>query len=317
MSTSIYYPKAPCSLKDIAGKLCPSGFNQADYEEALLSTNFRLGGLSQLIPPNKPITTPNSQSVNRIDTSRLESCTIQQQQTLSKLSHQIGGSAVMGLSRMLWDTKIPSAVGDLNTFGSNGMGAAMAASNDILAAIDRYDQAIKQYEDLKNHRAPPRMVNAAKQRAQRFFTEMNALFHRKSIGYLNNNEFKMRQVTNAAGRKVWESIPVANTTDVTKLANFARFGRVAGPGLIVLDGYLRANKVNHMRKNNDSAWKREAFVQSGAFTAGIIVGAAIGALLLATPVGLAIAIVAGGAAGLGVDYISQNLFGNLYDLVSR
>ena len=118
----------------------------------------------------------------------------------------------------------------------------------------------------------------------------------------------------AAKRKVWESIPVANTTDVTKLANFATFGRVAGPGLIALDGYLRANKVNHMRKNKDSAWKREAFVQSGAFTLGIAAGVFIGAVLLATPAGLAIAIVAGGVAGVGADYVSQAFFGALYDL---
>ena len=72
-----------------------------------------------------------------------------------------------------------------------------------------------------------------------------------------------------------------------------------------------------MRKNNDSAWKREAFAQSGAFTLGIAAGAIIGLAIVATPVGLAIAIVTGGAAGLRMDYLVQNVLGNVYDSVSR
>ena len=127
----------------------------------------------------------------------------------------------------------------------------------------------------------------------------------------------MRQTTNATGRPVWESIPVRDTADVQKLARFAKVGRVAGPGFILLDGYLRANSVHHAWKNGDPAWKREAVVQSGAFAGGIAAGAAIGFVIALTPVGLAVAVVAAGAVAVGSNYLLKGIFGDLYDLVTE
>ena len=197
------------------------------------------------------------------------------------------------------------------------MGAAVAQSDKLLGAINKYDLANKHYEDMKNHRAAPRMVNAAKLRAKAAFTEMNQILYSRSLNYLNNNNFKMRQTTNAAGRTVWESIPVRDTADVQKLAKFAKIGRVAGPGFILLDGYMRANNVYHSRKSGDPNWERKAFVQGGAFAGGIGAGVAIGMVMALTPVGLAVGIVAAGAVAVGADYAIKGFIGGFYDWVTE
>ncbi|WP_339804108.1 hypothetical protein [uncultured Marinobacter sp.] len=123
----------------------------------------------------------------------------------------------------------------------------------------------------------------------------------------------MRQTTNAAGRTVWESIPVADTADVRKLTRLAKVARVAGPGVIVFDGYLRASSVHHSWKNNDLNWQRKAVVEGTSFGAGILLGAAIGTVIAFTPVGLAVGIVVAGSAAVGADYFIKGRVGKLYD----
>jgi len=317
MPSSIYYPNRVCSSRDIAKMSCPSDLSPEDFERRLLAANGRPISTSNLCAPHKPLLLPNARRDDSVDISQVLSCTPEQQHTLSHLSHYAGGAAVMGMADFLWDTRLPDVMGDLNTFGGNGMGAAVAQSNRVLDAINRYDIANKRFEDLKNHRAAPRMVNAAKLRADAAFREMNQVLYCRSLNYLNSTGFRMRQTTNGTGRPVWESIPVRDTADVQKLARFAKVGRVAGPGFILLDGYLRANSVHHAWKNGDPAWKREAVVQSGAFAGGIAAGAAIGFVIALTPVGLAVAVVAAGAVAVGSDYLLKGIFGDLYDLVTE
>lgn len=313
MASSIYYPRTVTSSQQIARNTCPADMTSEEFEHKFLSENRLSAGSNSICPPNRPLAVPSSDRSDTVSIGPIQACTPEEQNTLAHLSQYAGGAAVMGLADMLWDTKIPDVLGDLNTFGGNGMGAAVAQSNKVLGAINKYDHANKHYEDMKNHRAAPRMVNAAKLRAQAAFKEMNQILHAKSLNYLNNNSFRMRQTTNAAGRTVWESIPVRDTADVQKLTRFAKIGRVAGPGFIVLDGYLRANDVYHSRKNNDPNWERKAVVQSVSFGAGIGAGIFIGAVIAFTPVGLAIGIVAGGAAAVGADYLVKDLVGRVYD----
>ena len=85
----------------------------------------------------------------------------------------------------------------------------------------------------------------------------------------------------------------------------------------MLDGYLRANAVYHMRRNGDPEWKKEAWVQTGSFAVGLAVGAGIGLAVAFTSAGLLIAIVAGGAAGLGVDYGSRAFLRTTYEKLAR
>lgn len=313
MPSSVYYPRTVTSSHDIARNSCPTGMTSEAFEQRFLSANGHPSGSPCICPAHRPVVVPSGDWDNSVSIAPLRACTAEQQLTLSHMSHYAGGAAVMGLADLLWDTRIPDVVADLNTFGGNGMGAAVAQSNKVLDAINKYDLANKHYEDMKNHRAAPRMLNAAKLRAQSAFKEMNQILHAKSLNYLNNNTFRMRQTTNATGRTVWESVPVRDSADVQKLSRLAKFGRVASPGFIVLDGYLRANNVHYSWQNNDPNWERKAVVQGVSFGAGIGVGAVIGMVVTFTPMGLAIGIVAAGAAAVGMDYLVKDGVGRMYD----
>ncbi len=313
MSSSIYFPRTVISSKDVVRKTCPVDLVPEEFEKEFLAVNGKSTGSQCIFPPNKPLVVPTTGQRSSVCIAPLKACTAEEQQTLSCMSHYAGGVATIGLASLLWDTKIPDIVADLNTFGGNGMGAATASSSRILSAINEYDLANKHYEDLKNHRASPAMISAARTKAEVAFRKMNRVFNEKSLDYLNNNTFGMRETTNAAGRTVWESIPVRDTKDVQKLSKFAKVGRVAGPGFIVLDGYLRANSVHNSWKNKDSDWQRKAVVESVSFGAGIATGVLVGAVIAMTPVGLIVGVVAGGAAAVGMDYGVKEIVGWMYD----
>ncbi|QCF27190.1 hypothetical protein [Hydrocarboniclastica marina] len=313
MASSIFYPRTVSTPRKIAQNACPQNMAPDEFERRFLAANWQTASANSNCPPNRPVIVPSADQAADISISPLLTCTSEEQKNLFSLSQYAGGAAVMGLANLLWETRIPNVVGDLNTFGGNGMGAAVAKSSKVLEAIDKYDFANKQYQDLKNHRAAPRMVNAAKLRAGAAFKEMNQVLYSKSLNYLNKNTFGMRQTTNATGRTVWESIPVRDTADVQKLAKFAKVGRVLGPGVILLDGYIRANGVYHTWQSGGN-WEREAVVQGGSFFAGLGAGAVIGTVIALTPVGLVIGVVAGGAIAVGADYLVKDLINLAYDM---
>ena len=66
-------------------------------------------------------------------------------------------------------------------------------------------------------------------------------------------------------------------------------------------------------KNDDSDWKRHAAMQGSGFTAALFTTAMIGAVIAATPVGLAVGIVVGGLAGVGSDRLVKKAAGWAYD----
>jgi len=102
--------------------------------------------------------------------------------------------------------------------------------------------------------------------------------------------------------------------EVKQLANFAKHAKILGPGAILIDGYFRANHVNHLYNNNDPAWKRAAFVQGASFVAGIGAGIAIGMIFAPALGGIVLTVAIAGAAGIGADYATQKVMGTLYDL---
>ena len=315
MAQALLYSKTPRSLQSIAHATRPIGTEPEQYESRLLQANASHPNLNSTVTPFRPTILTEGDNARVTNLHRIQACPAENQAVLANLSLHAGGAATMGLASFLWETKIPDAIGDMNTFGGNGIGAAVAKSNPVLAAIGEYDHAVKNYEDLLNHRAAPRTLRGAKAHMERAFEAMNRQFNRAALPYLNNAEYKMRQTTTVTGKPVWESIPVRDNADVIKLEKLTKVGRIAGPGIIAIDGYLRANKVHHMRKENNPAWKREAFIQGGAFAAGIIVGAAIGTVVTLTPGGLIIAFIAGGVAGVTLDRIAQSGFGRLHDLM--
>jgi F0F1-type ATP synthase assembly protein I len=83
---------------------------------------------------------------------------------------------------------------------------------------------------------------------------------------------------------------------------------------ILLDGYLRYDKVNNMHKQKNPHWKREAVIQSAGFAGGILAGAGIVFLIGAAPLGLVVGIVAAGVAAVVADKLATGIITNVYDL---
>lgn len=81
---------------------------------------------------------------------------------------------------------------------------------------------------------------------------------------------------------------IVNQIEASKLGRLAKYSKVLGNGLTVLDFGMGANKIRTSYQKGGN-WEREMFIESSAFaSSAIIAGAAadVGALLLiATPVG--------------------------------
>jgi len=317
MTDFIYYPQSNNqTLSNIANDTCRNEAEQQDHLSALINANPRIASAAAPMSNRKPIIIPNGAA--SCGASQILNCTPQEHETLHTLSYALGGAGVMTLANLVWETKLPESIGYLNTFGGAGIGAGQSASNFILKDVANYDRLLAEYEDLKNHRGPNntgpkhRML-AKKAELDRAFQRMNNTLNRKGQAILHKNAFKTRETLNKTGRVVRESIPVSSVPEVKQLASFAKHAKILGPGAILIDGYFRANQVNHLYKNNDPAWKRAAFVQGASFAAGIGAGLVIGAIFAPALGGIILTVAMAGTAGIIMDKLAQTLAENTYD----
>jgi hypothetical protein len=197
---------------------------------------------------HSPIILPGDNNAN----IRIPHCTPQEHKTLSALSHMVGGAGVMALADIVWEvTK------DNGTTFNAGAGASVAkTSSFILNSIDSYQKELKIYEDLRNHGGVKTTLKRQEPKLRKAFKHMNETLDRKGQHFLHKHVAKTREVKNLNGRIVRESIPITSHAYVGKLANLAKIGKVAGPGMILLDGFLRYDKVSDMHKANNPQWQR-------------------------------------------------------------
>ncbi|ODB82667.1 hypothetical protein A3194_18020 [Candidatus Thiodiazotropha endoloripes] len=210
------------------------------------------------------------------------------------------------------DRILPIA-GTVNTFSSGAGAALLTSSVKLVDSIENYDGYLKQYEDLRNHKAAPVTIAKKEQELDRAFDEMSGALEDKKQPLLERNSFGTKENINQNGRVVRESVPVSNCDDAQKLMKFAKLGRIAGPALIVIDGVFRAKSVIENYNSNDPSWKREAVVQSVGFTAGMAAGVVIGAAIAFSPIGLVAGVVVGGAAAIGADIGVKVVAEKIYD----
>lgn len=314
MASSIYYPRNLCTPLDIANQFCPPGNTPEEFQQRFLSANHFLTAKSQC-PPSRPVMVPGAHQDSSLNLGPLNACTAEEQRTLAELGRYAGGSAVLGTAKLMADLRLNEIAGNMLSYGGGGISAASALSDKVLSAIHYYDTVNSEYQKLKNHRAAPSTLRSFEKVVERAFTKMNQELHARSLDYLNNQTFGMRQATTVTGRQVWESIPVADSLDVQRLSRFAKAARIAGPGMLVLDGGLRTHNVYQAHQTGDPNWKRMAVVEGGSFAAGIGMGVLIGAAIAFTPVGLAIGIFVGGAVAVASDHLFKRFFNFIYDLV--
>jgi hypothetical protein len=200
------------------------------------------------------------------------------------------------------NNQLLAIVGEINTFSGGAGGALFKSAEKIQKSIDSYDKHLKEYDDLKNHKAAPSTIARKEQELARAFDELSDTLEHKKQPLFERNSFGTKESVNLNGRAVRESIPVSSCDDAQKLMKYTKFGRIAGPVFIMLDGGLRTKSVIDKYNANDPTWKREAVVQSAGFVGGIGMGVIIGGAIALTPVGLVAGLVIGGIAAVGADH---------------
>ena len=309
MADFLYYPKTTQSLDEIGNRF---GFGETDdSKQSLYAANSRLKRPTTKNFNKSPIVLPGSHCKG----NKVPYCSTQEHKRLGTLSHQVGGAATLALAELVDEVKVPSFAGDLNTFGGNGIGAAAQASGFMVKDIANYDKLLKEYYDLKNHRAVPPTLMRKEAELKKAFKKMNHSLNQRGQQILQKYVSKTKQVLTSRGKVGFESIPISNQLDVQRLIQLARFGKVAGPGFILLDGYFRYDKVAAMYKQNHANWKREAVVQSAGFVAGIAAGAGIIFVIGAAPLGLVVGIIAAGAMAIIADKAATGLINKGYELL--
>lgn len=312
MTSSVYYPRTLTTLGDLSDQLCPKDESSDAFRQRFLSINGG-GTVQDRCAPARPVVVPSAGQSHSVSLGPLKGCTAEEQGTLAELSHYAGGAAVMGTARLVSQLRLNEIMANMMTYGGGGISAAAALSDKVLSSIHYYDHVNAEYQKLKNHRAAPSTLRTMERVVQRAFDKMNRELHARSLNYLNNTAFGMRQTTTVTGRQAWESIPVADAVDVQRLSRFAKAARIAGPGVVVLDGGLRTHTVYNAWQSGNPEWKRTAVVEGGSFALGIGAGVAVGLALAITPVGLVLGIVAGGAAAVGADNFFKRLMNMIYD----
>ena len=313
MSHLLYYPNSPVAAMDVAKSACLDSEQQNNLAEQIAHSNHSQN-VHAIQSPHEPMLIPSENPTCSIDSPLL---TPEEHKHLGAMSAAIGGIEVMALAELMNQTKILDRVSSAGTFMGGSSAGAVSTSNYVLHSIDKYDDALKQYELLKNHRAAPNTLHLESLKVQTAFNEMNHTLNQKGMNLLHKHAFKTRETRNLNGRIVRESIPVSNNTEVQNLRRFAQKARYAGKGLIVLDAGLRVNSVYHHYQSGKD-WKREAVVQSAGFAAGLTVASfVITALTVSTPFGLILLILAGGASAVAIDSFVKKLGGLVYDKLLR
>jgi hypothetical protein len=214
---------------------------------------------------------------------------------------------------LLQGDRLLTITGEVNTFSGGATTALANPSEKIINRIENYDGQLKQYDDLKNHKAAPSTLARKEQELARAFDELSGTLEYKKQPLLERNSFGTKESVNLNGRAVRESIPVSSCDDAQKLMKYARFGKIAGPVFIALDGVLRAKSVVDKYNANDSTWKREAAVQSAGFVGGIGMGMLIGSAIAITPVGLVAGLIVGGVVAVGADHGIKAVVEKIFD----
>jgi len=312
MADFLHYPKSQQSLEDVGNTICKTTMDD-EVKKILYSSNPHIQQPSAKRAGCSPIILPGD-SNGRYS---IPQCTPQEHKRLETLSYQVGGAGTLALAELVDELNISSFIGDLNTFGGNGIGVAAQASKLMVSDIAHYDKLLKEYDGLRNHRAAPSTLVRKEAELKQAFKKMNDSLNQKGQHILHKHKSKTKQVLSATGRVGYESIPIGSNADVQRLAKLAKFGRVAGPGFIALDGYLRYDKVASMRQQNNPKWKREAVIQTTGFAAGLLAGAAIVFFIGFAPAGLILGLVAAGAAAILADRVSTSIISTGYDLMAN
>lgn len=281
-----------------------------------------------VVAANTPYIVGSSNSVDKSILSLLSPTPVSRE--LTNLSLSYGGDNVVALADMtakLKDYNI-GLMGASTSVYANRIGGFAGAVKDYQSALMEYRQAVKTNTVVKN---------AAKQKAHNAFKIMQGQF-RNELNVLTSHvkSRKGTPLTNAerATNIARDSRTVArlNLTSQVQANNLVKFSKQAkflGNGLVVIEFGSRVGNIYNTYQS-DGSWERELFIESSSFAlsagTGIVAvnvgSAALGFLLVATPIGWVGLIVGGlavagtaAAVSMGVNTAVKENSGSWYDSI--
>ena len=235
----------------------------------------------------------------------------------------------------------------LNKESGGLVGAGIAALDDRLTgfnkAVLKSQRALEAVRNGYQAKMPRLELHKLEQTARNLLTEMKFKFQAELTKYMGNAKANGRGtkwsnpdrgIAIAKSGRTATPIQLSNATEMQRVKEFGLVGKLAGPGLLVLDTGIRVGNV-HVDYLSGKDWQRRAVVETtglgaagaagalGAYAGSAVGTAAISALniaLLATPVGWCIII--GSALAVGYfsakagDGIGQYAAGRVYDTSS-
>lgn len=247
---------------------------------------------------------------------------------LTNLSLSFGGDNVVALSEITARLKEYNIglIGASTSVYANRMGGFAGAVKDYQAALMEYRQAVKSNSNLKA--AAKQKAHIAFQTMQRKFrNELNAFTAQVNTRRgtpLSNPE---RATNIARSSRNVAKLNITSQVQANNLVKFTKYAKYLGNGLAVIDFGSRVGNIHNSYQAGGN-WERDLFIESSSFVAGAVTGtaivnigsAAIGFLVVATPIGW-VGLVVGGvtvasvaaAASIGMNIAVKENSGGWYD----
>lgn len=320
--------------------------------------------MSEIILCNRPMRSDYLSSTCGIDTNFVHGNGCSKPSALSAHTPYVIGQKLTAVDKqMLLMLSTPKAVKELTNLslsfgGDNTLALAemtkklqeyniglMGASTSVYAnRIGGFAGAVKEYQDaLMSFRTAinsnPASKALAKQKAIRAFQNLQIQF-KHELNAINSGIKARRgtplssstRATNIArsSRNV-AKLNVASQIEANGLVKFSRHAKFLGNGLAVIDFTSRIGNVRNSYQAGGN-WERDLFIESSSFAVSALTGtavvnigsAALGLLVVATPIGWVGLIVGGvavagtaAAASIGMNNVVKNNSGGVYDSIMK
>jgi hypothetical protein len=225
---------------------------------------------------------------------------------LTSLSVSMGGDNVVALADMTAKLKEYNIglMGASTSVYANRIGGFAGAVKNYQSALMEYRSAVTSSSALKT---------SAKQKAHVAFQKMQSQFRNELNVVTGQIKTRRRtpltsvdRATNIArsSRSV-ASLNVTSQVQVNNLVTFSKYAKFLGNGLAVIDFGSRVGSI-HNSYQADGNWEKQLFIESSSFLASVVTGtvavnvgtAALGFLMVATPIGW-VGLIVGGLAVAG------------------
>ena len=254
---------------------------------------------------------------------------------LCDMCQDFGGPATVELAEISFDLRNHAA--SVLDYGGAAAGVYGERIGRFSTAMEQHQKAIAAYHGATRRGAPKGVSKAlAREQLLRSGAELNASF-RHELGLVSRKWYPRSTMLVSGGQRVPDRVrhsrkisrlDVASQAQASRLVELGRYARYGNRGLLGIDLGRRVLNV-HATHEDGGDWHRQAFVETvgfsaGAWSAGVLTASAVAALnlvVVATPVGWVLLVVAGlAAAGVvmaGSATFSQSFesaAGQLYDL---